>query len=183
MRTAAFCLAVCLGLASATWKRQDDSSMAPGAGMSDPMTNPPDPVTTMMVTDPPSSAPPTQPPKPTKLTEIDEILTDFDTLSGSDFYKKLDYEDQLLILEVLTGSEVGKMTAILNEIGYKHFITFLYVNFEVKSETALGTIESVLPHCDVRSSCTYHTQSHYPDTGPTRLTTKSIMPDTRRISC
>ncbi|GFS25169.1 hypothetical protein ElyMa_007020400 [Elysia marginata] len=57
------------------------------------------------------------------------------------------------------------------------------VNFKFISEMALGTIESVLPHCDVRSACIHHTQSHYPDTGPTRLSTKSIMPDTRRISC
>ncbi|GFR87450.1 hypothetical protein ElyMa_006077000 [Elysia marginata] len=57
------------------------------------------------------------------------------------------------------------------------------VNFEVISDTALGTNESVLPHCDVSSACVHHTQSHYPDTGPTRLNTKSIMPTTRRISC
>ncbi|GFR79590.1 hypothetical protein ElyMa_005878600 [Elysia marginata] len=57
------------------------------------------------------------------------------------------------------------------------------VNFEVVSETALGAIKSVLPHCDVKSDCIHHTQPHYPDTGPTRLNTKSIMPDTRRISC
>ncbi|GFS26097.1 hypothetical protein ElyMa_005202800 [Elysia marginata] len=57
------------------------------------------------------------------------------------------------------------------------------VNFEVMSETEHGTIESVLPHCDVRSACVQHTQSHYPDTGPIRLRTKSIMSDTRRISC
>ncbi|GFR93280.1 hypothetical protein ElyMa_006222300 [Elysia marginata] len=56
------------------------------------------------------------------------------------------------------------------------------VNFEVISETALGIVESVLPHCGVRSACVYHTQSHYPDTGSTRLNTKSIKPDTRRIS-
>ncbi|GFS25297.1 hypothetical protein ElyMa_003438000 [Elysia marginata] len=35
------------------------------------------------------------------------------------------------------------------------------VNFKVVSETALGTIESVLPHFDVRSACAHHTQSHY----------------------
>ncbi|GFS06932.1 hypothetical protein ElyMa_004717700 [Elysia marginata] len=57
------------------------------------------------------------------------------------------------------------------------------VNFEVISEAALGTIESKLPHCEVMSSCVHHTQSHYPDTGPTRLSSKSIMPDTKRISC
>ncbi|GFR86339.1 hypothetical protein ElyMa_000718000 [Elysia marginata] len=45
------------------------------------------------------------------------------------------------------------------------------VNLEVTSETALGTIESVLPHCGVRSACVYHTQSHDTDTGPTRLNT------------
>ncbi|GFS08004.1 hypothetical protein ElyMa_004746100 [Elysia marginata] len=54
---------------------------------------------------------------------------------------------------------------------------------EVISETALGTVESLLLHCDVRSACIHHTQSHYPDTGPTRFNTKSIMSDTRRISC
>ncbi|GFR73125.1 hypothetical protein ElyMa_005721900 [Elysia marginata] len=43
---------------------------------------------------------------------------------------------------------------------------------------AFGTIESVLPHCDVRSACIHHNQSHYPDTGPTRLNSKSTMPDT-----
>ncbi|GFS26341.1 protein kinase domain-containing protein, cytoplasmic [Elysia marginata] len=32
-------------------------------------------------------------------------------------------------------------------------------NCKVISETALGTIENVLPHCDVRSACTHHTQS------------------------
>ncbi|GFS10342.1 hypothetical protein ElyMa_003058800 [Elysia marginata] len=52
----------------------------------------------------------------------------------------------------------------------------------VISETALRTIESVLPHCDVRSASIHHTQSRYLDTGSTRLSTKSIMPDTRRIS-
>ncbi|GFS21203.1 hypothetical protein ElyMa_005076400 [Elysia marginata] len=57
------------------------------------------------------------------------------------------------------------------------------VNFEDISETALGTHESVLPQCDIRSACVHHTQSHYTDTGPTRLNTKSIMPDTRRIGC
>ncbi|GFR97060.1 hypothetical protein ElyMa_004467400 [Elysia marginata] len=57
------------------------------------------------------------------------------------------------------------------------------VNFGVMSGTALGTIESVLPKCDVRSACIHHTQSHYPDTGPTILNTKSIMQDSRRISC
>ncbi|GFR70901.1 hypothetical protein ElyMa_003798800 [Elysia marginata] len=56
------------------------------------------------------------------------------------------------------------------------------LNFKVISETALWTIESVLPHCGVRSACEHHTQSHYPDIGPIRLNTKSIMPDTRRIS-
>ncbi|GFR91317.1 hypothetical protein ElyMa_002589800 [Elysia marginata] len=57
------------------------------------------------------------------------------------------------------------------------------VNFDVISETALGTIESMLPHCDVRIASIHHIQSHYPDTGPTRLNMKSIMPDTRQISC
>ncbi|GFS19749.1 hypothetical protein ElyMa_005040600 [Elysia marginata] len=57
------------------------------------------------------------------------------------------------------------------------------VNFEVISETALGTIESVLPHWDVKSACVHHTQSHYPDNGPTRLNTKFIMPKTKRFSC
>ncbi|GFR73589.1 hypothetical protein ElyMa_005734500 [Elysia marginata] len=57
------------------------------------------------------------------------------------------------------------------------------VNFEVVSETAQWKIESMLPHFDVKSACIHHTQSHYPDTGPTRLDTKSIMPDTMRISC
>ncbi|GFS20107.1 hypothetical protein ElyMa_003306000 [Elysia marginata] len=33
-------------------------------------------------------------------------------------------------------------------------------NQSVISETALGTIESVLPHCDARSACIHHTQSH-----------------------
>ncbi|KAK3778024.1 hypothetical protein RRG08_018191 [Elysia crispata] len=158
MRSASLLIALCLGLASATMRRQASDApdtMAPDMGMtSDMMSSPADPQTTMMMTDPTPdpvttqppkptiqpSRPPnnddddrsypdpvtTQPPKPTKLTEIDEILTDFDALSGSDFYKRLSYEDQLLILEVLTGSEVGKMTPILNEIGYKHFIRFLY---------------------------------------------------------
>ncbi|GFR60655.1 hypothetical protein ElyMa_005412900, partial [Elysia marginata] len=57
------------------------------------------------------------------------------------------------------------------------------INSEVISETALWTIDSVLPHCDVRSACVHHTLSHYSDIGPTRLNTKSTMPDTRRISC
>ncbi|GFR71493.1 hypothetical protein ElyMa_002095300 [Elysia marginata] len=57
------------------------------------------------------------------------------------------------------------------------------VNCEVISGTALGAIESVLPRYDVRSACVHLTRSHYPDTGPTRLNTKSIIPDTRRISC
>ncbi|GFS07180.1 hypothetical protein ElyMa_001243600 [Elysia marginata] len=45
------------------------------------------------------------------------------------------------------------------------------------------TIESVLLSSDVRSACVHHTQSQYSDIGPTRLNTKSMMPDTRRISC
>ncbi|GFR88763.1 hypothetical protein ElyMa_004260800 [Elysia marginata] len=51
------------------------------------------------------------------------------------------------------------------------------------SETALGTIESVLPYYDERSTCIHYTQSHDPDTELIRLSTKSIMPGTRRISC
>ncbi|GFR93940.1 RanBP-type and C3HC4-type zinc finger-containing protein 1 [Elysia marginata] len=31
---------------------------------------------------------------------------------------------------------------------------------DVISETELGTMESVLPHCNVRSACIHHTQSH-----------------------
>ncbi|GFR59258.1 hypothetical protein ElyMa_003500300 [Elysia marginata] len=50
-------------------------------------------------------------------------------------------------------------------------------------KTALGTIESVQLHYDVRSACIHHTQSHNPDIGPTRLNTKSTMPDTKEISC
>ncbi|GFR73644.1 hypothetical protein ElyMa_002142400 [Elysia marginata] len=57
------------------------------------------------------------------------------------------------------------------------------VNLEVIAETALGTIESVLPHCGVRGACIHHIQTHYSDIGPIRLNTKSIMPDTKRISC
>ncbi|GFR82600.1 hypothetical protein ElyMa_002366900 [Elysia marginata] len=57
------------------------------------------------------------------------------------------------------------------------------VNYEVISETALWTIESVLPLCDVRSACVHQNQSHYPDTGPTSHNIKSIMSDTRRITC
>ncbi|GFR82716.1 hypothetical protein ElyMa_002370500 [Elysia marginata] len=57
------------------------------------------------------------------------------------------------------------------------------INFEVVSETTLGTIESVLSDCDVRSACVHHALSHYPDTRPTRLNTESLMPDNRRISC
>ncbi|GFS08408.1 hypothetical protein ElyMa_004755500 [Elysia marginata] len=53
----------------------------------------------------------------------------------------------------------------------------------VISETALGTIESVLPHCDVRSACIHHSLSHCPDTWPTRLSSNSTMLDTRWISC
>ncbi|GFS17317.1 hypothetical protein ElyMa_004978400 [Elysia marginata] len=69
---------------------------------------------------------------------------------------------------------------------YKVWVVWILtslINYKVISETALGTFESVLPNYDVRSACIHHTQSHYPDTGPTRLSTKSIMPDTRRISC
>ncbi|GFR77264.1 hypothetical protein ElyMa_005820500 [Elysia marginata] len=66
-------------------------------------------------------------------------------------------------------------------VGDKKNTIGFYV-MKVISDSALGTIESVLPHCDKRSACAHHTQSHYPDTGPTRLSTKSIMPDTRRIS-
>ncbi|GFS00542.1 hypothetical protein ElyMa_006401900 [Elysia marginata] len=53
----------------------------------------------------------------------------------------------------------------------------------VISETVLGAIENVLPHCDVRKACIHHTQSHYPEIGPTRLSITSMMPDTRQISC
>ncbi|RUS75961.1 hypothetical protein EGW08_016268 [Elysia chlorotica] len=136
MRSASLLIALCLGLASAAVRRQASdapATMAPAMGMSTQVkTDAADPQTTMKMTDAPTPAVTTQAPTttkapaPTKLTEIDEILSDFDALSGSDFYKRLSYEDQLLILEVLTGSEVGKMTPILNEIGYKHFIRFLY---------------------------------------------------------
>ncbi|GFR61113.1 hypothetical protein ElyMa_005425900 [Elysia marginata] len=54
--------------------------------------------------------------------------------------------------------------------------------YEVISEEALGTIESVLPYRDVRGACVHHTQLHYPDIGPTKLNTKSTMPNTRRHS-
>ncbi|GFO15698.1 hypothetical protein PoB_004220300 [Plakobranchus ocellatus] len=139
MKTASFLLALYLGLAAANSVKRQASDAPPtmptmpddmGMTVYDPaklsletrglQTDAPE------MTTPMETAPPTQPPAPTKLTEIDEIIIDFDTLSGSDFYKRLSYEDQLLALEVLTGSEVGKMTAILNEIGYKHFIRFLY---------------------------------------------------------
>ncbi|GFR99133.1 zinc finger protein 431, partial [Elysia marginata] len=40
-------------------------------------------------------------------------------------------------------------------------------------ETALRTMESVMPHCDVRSACIHHTQSHYSDIVPTRLSTEA----------
>ncbi|GFS27370.1 hypothetical protein ElyMa_005262500 [Elysia marginata] len=77
-----------------------------------------------------------------------------------------------------------KATVIKRPVSqYVNKLVHIPVKFEVISETALGTIESVLPHCDVSSACVHHTQSYYPDTGPTRLKTKSIMPDTRRISC
>ncbi|GFS00764.1 hypothetical protein ElyMa_004563800 [Elysia marginata] len=72
-----------------------------------------------------------------------------------------------------SGLRIGRLFDILTSL----------FNYKIILETALETTESVLPHFDVRSACTHHTQSHCPDTGPTRLSTESIMPDAKQISC
>merc|ERR1711963_51193 len=66
------------------------------------------------------------PPTTTKLVTVEEIVDVFDAVSQTRYFKKLPFEDQLLVMELLSGGEAGKISPILEQIGYKHLLRFMY---------------------------------------------------------
>merc|ERR1712244_195674 len=86
---------------------------------------------TMAPTDAPTTMPPATtekpaPPTTTKLVTVEEIVDVFDAVSQTRYFKKLPFEDQLLVMELLSGGEAGKISPILEQIGYKHLLRFMY---------------------------------------------------------
>ncbi|XP_012935064.1 uncharacterized protein LOC101858390 [Aplysia californica] len=73
-----------------------------------------------------TSAPVTNAPMPTKIVSVEEIVEVFEAVSKTDYFKRLSYEDQLLVMEILSGGETGKMTPILEQIGFEHLLNFMY---------------------------------------------------------
>merc|ERR1712154_324994 len=78
--------------------------------------------TTQAATDAPTTQAPTEAPKSTKLVTVDEIVDIFSIVSQTQYFKRMPYEDQLLVMELLSGGEAGKISPILEQIGYKHLL-------------------------------------------------------------
>jgi len=76
---------------------------------------------------------------------IDEIVQAFRTLTTSEYYKRLNYDDKILVLELLSGGEVGKINEVLDNMGHERFLTFLYKiplkYFDDLMQFVLGSIQ------------------------------------------
>merc|ERR1712184_100812 len=84
------------------------------------------PATDAPATDAPATQAATDAPKSTKLVTVDEIVDIFSIVSQTQYFKRMPYEDQLLVMELLSGGEAGKISPILEQIGYKHLLRFMY---------------------------------------------------------
>jgi len=107
----------------------DDNDTTTDAPATDaPATDAPttDAPTTQAQTDAPTTQAPTEAPKSTKLVTVDEIVDIFSIVSQTQYFKRMPYEDQLLVMELLSGGEAGKISPILEQIGYKHLLRFMY---------------------------------------------------------
>merc|ERR1712012_59465 len=100
-------LATMLPAGNAVWLNATMMPVAP-ANDNDTTTDAPAPATT------------------TKLVTVEEIVDVFDAVSLTRYFKKLPFEDQLLVMELLSGGEAGKISPILEQIGYKQLLRFMY---------------------------------------------------------
>jgi len=89
----------------------------------------PEPTTQEPTTQEPTTQEPTTPepttPKPTKIAEVDEILSVFKDTASTQYFKRLSIEDQILLMEILSGGESGKITLVLKQIGFENLFAFV----------------------------------------------------------
>nr|KAG5711330.1 hypothetical protein BaRGS_006027 [Batillaria attramentaria] len=57
---------------------------------------------------------------------IDEIMQLFNAIKDSDYFQGLSFDDQMLVLELASGGQAGKMNPILDNIGHERFLSFVY---------------------------------------------------------
>jgi hypothetical protein len=50
----------------------------------------------------------------------------FQQLTESSFFKGLSYENQMLLLELVSGAQTGQMKEILDSHGWERILTFIY---------------------------------------------------------
>ena len=46
-----------------------------------------------------------------------------------EYYQSLSYEDKIMVLDLLSGGEVGRITEVMDSIGYERLISFIYSKF------------------------------------------------------
>ncbi|XP_070191534.1 threonine-rich protein-like [Littorina saxatilis] len=102
------------------------STMAPDVSSAAPISTE-DPSTTAAPVDTTALPPATTPAAPVNFyPNIDEIIQIFKSISESEYYKKLSYDDQILLLELLSGGEVGKIQEVMDSQGYERLFNFVY---------------------------------------------------------
>ncbi|KAL8594712.1 hypothetical protein ACOMHN_051658 [Nucella lapillus] len=64
---------------------------------------------------------------PNYYPSIEEIVGAFKSIARSEYFKTLSYDDQILVLELTSGGEVGKIAEIMDNLGYQRLFTFVYM--------------------------------------------------------
>ncbi|XP_076448602.1 uncharacterized protein LOC143285232 [Babylonia areolata] len=57
---------------------------------------------------------------------VDDIIQAFKAIAQSEYFKGLSYDDQMLVLELTSGGEVGKIVEVMDNIGYERLFNFIY---------------------------------------------------------
>ena len=60
---------------------------------------------------------------------MDEIIDSFKALAESEYFKSLNFDEQLLLLELTSGGEVGKIEEVMDSVGYERLFTFIYSEY------------------------------------------------------
>jgi len=102
-------------------------------------TDAPTTVDAVVVTDAPTTDAPTTTPKPTtpaptmsttvgttKIVSVQEIVSIFEQVAASDFFKRMTYADQLITMEIISGGESGKIIEIFRNIGWQGVTDFMH---------------------------------------------------------
>ena len=57
---------------------------------------------------------------------MNDIIEAFRELAKDEYFNGLSYDDQTLVLRLLSGGEAGKIKEIMDSIGYEHLFSFIY---------------------------------------------------------